>query len=94
MPMDAPVVSKVLAVVRLAALAALGLVVLTAGRNSSLLLQGAAFGLAGVATLVVSPVSRGHYFVFWLPAVVFVPLWFGSSGGRERLSRWRQSPQC
>jgi hypothetical protein len=83
MPMDAPIVSHILSVVRFAALAALGAVIVAAGRGGHPLLHGVAFGLAGVATLVVSPVSRGHYFVFWLPAVVFVPLWFRQIG-RQR----------
>jgi hypothetical protein len=35
----------------------------------------AGFGLACVAMLVLSPVARGHYFMLWTPAVLFVPLW-------------------
>ncbi|MSR57152.1 MAG: DUF2029 domain-containing protein [Planctomycetaceae bacterium] len=87
MPMDAPMVSQVLRALRLAALLGLGAVVVIAGRSSQPLLHGVAFGLAGVATLVVSPVSRGHYFVFWLPAVVFVPLWLHQIG-RARAALW------
>jgi hypothetical protein len=80
MPMDAPAVSQVLTAIRIAAVMVLAVVVVSAGRSADPLLQGAAFGMAGVATLVVSPVSRGHYFVLWLPAVVFVPLWFRTIG--------------
>lgn len=84
MPMDAPIVGRLLTTARLAALAALTLVIVVAGRSRELLLISAAFGLACVATLVVSPVSRGHYFVFWLPSVVFVPLWFLRIGDRQK----------
>jgi hypothetical protein len=37
----------------------------------------ALFGLACTATLLVSPISWGHHYVVWLPALVFVPyqLW-------------------
>lgn len=87
MPMDAPIVTHVLRLVRLAALAGLAVVIFIAGRSGRPLLQAAAFGLAGVATLVVSPVSRGHYYVFWLPAVVFVPLWLNRCG-RPRAALW------
>jgi hypothetical protein len=80
MPMDAPIVSRILTVVRLAALLALGAVIIAAGRGNQPVLQGIVLGLAGVATLVVSPVSRGHYYVFWAPAVVFVPFWLRQIG--------------
>lgn len=35
----------------------------------------ALFGLACTATLLVSPISWGHHYVVWLPALVFVPCW-------------------
>jgi hypothetical protein len=84
MPMDAAIVSHALTATRIAALVALGGVIVLAGRSTQPLLAGVAFGLAGVATLIVSPVSRGHYFVFWLPAVMFVPLWFRQMGHPRR----------
>lgn len=75
MPMDAPLVSQVLLVARcLAILALLGTCV-RAGCSNDPVLWGVAFGLACVATFIVSPVARGHYFVLFLPAVLFVPLW-------------------
>ena len=80
MPMDAPLVSQILLVVRGLALLALLGVAIRAGRSSDPLLSGAALGLACVATLVVSPVARGHYFVLFLPAVLFVPLWLIQTG--------------
>src|SRR5262249_59736168 len=75
-PMDAPVVARILSATKVAALGALLVIVVVAGCGRDPSMQGAAFGLACVATLVVSPVSRGHYFVFWVPAVAFVPLRF------------------
>ncbi|MFQ5482364.1 MAG: glycosyltransferase family 87 protein [Nitrospinaceae bacterium] len=36
--------------------------------------QAAVFGLACVAALLFSPVARGHYFMFLIPAWLFVPL--------------------
>jgi hypothetical protein len=32
---------------------------------------------------VISPVSRNHYFVLLLPAVLFVPLWLNQRGRRR-----------
>lgn len=74
MPMEAPLAKHAVNCIRVLALTALAIVVVVAAQRRDPLLPGAAFGLALVATLVVSPVSRGHYFVFWAPAVVFVPL--------------------
>lgn len=36
----------------------------------------ALFGLACTASLILSPMSRGHYFVLLLPASLWVPLWW------------------
>ncbi len=75
MPMDSTLASQMVLGGRALALLALGVVILFAAARRDLLMVASAFGLACVATLVVSPVSRGHYFVFWVPAVVSVPLW-------------------
>jgi hypothetical protein len=80
MPMDAPLVSQILLAVRCLSLLALLGVAVRSGRSGDPLLWGAAFGLACVATFIVSPVARGHYFVLFLPAVLFVPLWLLQSG--------------
>lgn len=45
--------------------------------------QAAAFGLACVAALMVSPLSRGHYFMFLIPAWLFVPLALMEKGRYE-----------
>ncbi|MFN0056335.1 MAG: glycosyltransferase 87 family protein [Planctomycetales bacterium] len=87
MPMDAPLVGHILTIVRIAALLALGGVIFIAGRTGAPGLAELAFGLAGVAALVVSPVSRGHYYVFWLPAVVLLPRWLIIQG-HPRRARW------
>ncbi len=83
MPMDAPLVSQTLLAVRGLALLALLGVCVRAGRSADPLLWGAALGLACVATFVVSPVARGHYYVLFLPAVLFVPLLL-HKGGKHR----------
>jgi hypothetical protein len=70
------------------ALVDIGLKAVTAGLVGLLLVAGwrvagqddvsglvALFGLACAATLVVSPISWGHHYVVWLPALVFVPYW-------------------
>jgi hypothetical protein len=38
------------------------------------------FGLASLGILLVSPLSWGHYYVFALPAGLFVPLWLRRHG--------------
>ena len=38
------------------------------------------FGMACVAALMVSPMSRGQYFFLPLPALLFVPVWFFRRG--------------
>ena len=85
--MDAPLVSQILLAVRGLALVALLGVALRAGRSRDPLLWGVALGLACVATLVVSPVARGHYYVLFLPAVLFVPLWLLECGQRRQALR-------
>ncbi|MBI3863987.1 MAG: DUF2029 domain-containing protein [Planctomycetia bacterium] len=85
MPMDAPPASNLLLGGRCLALVVLLLVAIRAGRSGDPLLWGVALGLSSVATLVVSPVARGHYFVLFLPASLFVPLWF-LQRGRHRVA--------
>lgn len=87
MPMDAPLVSNLLLVVRCLALVMLLCVAVRAGLSANPLLGAVALGLSSVATLVVSPVARGHYFVLFLPAAVFVPLWFLHRSQRSRAFR-------
>lgn len=81
MPMDHPLVHHLLLAARALAALLLVVAVVLLGRQGDRLSLGFALGLACVATLVVSPVARGHYFLLWLPAVLFGGLWVG-----ERIS--------
>src|SRR5207302_406633 len=45
------------------------------------------FSLACVATLVIAPIARGHYFVLLLPGTMFVPVWLLREG-RARWALW------
>jgi hypothetical protein len=45
------------------------------GRQNHALDQATAFGLACCATLLVSPLSWGHYYMVQLPAALLGPLW-------------------
>lgn len=75
MPMDRPLVHNLLLAARgVAALVLLAAVVVLGYRGDHLSL-GFALGLACVATFIVSPVARGHYFLLFLPAVLYGGLW-------------------
>jgi hypothetical protein len=50
-------------------------VALIVRRSSDYLDQATGFGLACCATLLVSPLSWGHYFMVQLPAALCVPVW-------------------
>ncbi|HEV3004493.1 MAG TPA: glycosyltransferase 87 family protein [Pirellulales bacterium] len=73
--MDVPVVRQALGAVRLSIMALLLVYGVRMGGRGDRLGQSAGFGLACVATLVVSPVARGHYFMLWLPGVIAAPIW-------------------
>jgi hypothetical protein len=49
--------------------------------------QAVGFSLAYLATLVVCQIARGHYFVIWLPAVMFTSAWLARQG-RPRSAAW------
>jgi hypothetical protein len=61
----------------LIALAAVSAIV---GRRANSLDGFTAFGLGCVATLLVSPLSWGHYFMAELPALLCVPVWLARRG--------------
>jgi len=44
----------------------------------------AAFGMACMAMLIVSPIARGHYFMLEWPAVLFVSLWLWKHRGSRK----------
>jgi len=75
MIMDSPAAEKILLGLRLAILAALGVVGIRLGLRGDALSLATAFGLACVTMLVVSPVSRAHYFMLFAPAILYLPLW-------------------
>jgi hypothetical protein len=56
-------------------LALLMVVGLARGPQGDLLGQAATYGLACLAPILISPVAWSHYFVLWLPSVLFVPPW-------------------
>jgi hypothetical protein len=66
--------------------AAAGAVALVLGRRRTILDQATTFGLACTASLLVSPLSWGHYYMAQVPAVACVPLWFWHRG-RPGLAR-------
>jgi hypothetical protein len=61
----------------LALLTAIGLVL---GSRDDHLDQATAFGLACGVTLLVSPLSWGHYFMAQLPALLCIPVWLSRRG--------------
>ena len=72
--------AKVMLIVRLAASVLVLCLGYVLGRRENRLAQVAGFGLAAAATLVVSPISRVHYFMLLLPAIVYLPLWLIEQG--------------
>ncbi len=78
--MDAPLADRVLAGLRLAIVVLAGWLTWQAGVRRDRLSLAAAFGLCSVATLVVAPIARAHYFVLLVPAIPLVPLWFARAG--------------
>ncbi len=75
LPMDHPAVNLVLLGLRALALAALAAVALRAAVCRDRLALLAAYGLSIVATFLVSPVARGHYYLLWIPGCLFLSLW-------------------
>ena len=61
-------------------LAALLAVATVVGRRGNSLDGFTAFGLACCATLLVSPLAWGHYFMAQLPALLCVPIWLARRG--------------
>lgn len=75
LPMDHPVAEYVLLGLKGLVLAALAAVSLRAALCKDRLALLAAYGLAIVATFLVSPVARGHYYLLWTPGCLFLALW-------------------
>ncbi len=53
---------------------------LAVGLRGDVLAQAATYGLACLATVLVSPVAWSHYYVLWLPSVLLVPPWLIRQG--------------
>ena len=80
--MSSPAATKMILALRI--LLGLLLIPLAWKRSCSPLDRLAAFGLACAATLIVSPIARGHYFMLELPAVLFVSLWVWKYKGSSK----------
>ncbi|MDZ4817867.1 MAG: glycosyltransferase family 87 protein [Planctomycetota bacterium] len=93
MPMETAAVDWTL---RLVMLGLIGML-LTAGwqaaKRRDLLGLIALYGLAGVGSLIVSPISWGHHYVLMLPAVLFVPLWCWQQNQQSR-AKWLAVTAC
>ena len=92
MPMDHWLVDPALLVARAAAGLLLLAAVIGLGRRGDALSLGYAWGLACVATLVVSPVARGHYFILYLPAMLFGGSWMLSHQTQKRAAAMNLTP--
>ncbi len=75
MIMDSPPAEWILLGLRLAVLAALGFVGIRLGLHGDTLSLATAFSLGCIAMLVVSPIARVHYFMLFVPAILYLPLW-------------------
>jgi hypothetical protein len=86
-PMDVPIVGLLLLAVR----GGVGCLLLAVGyrtaRADDPLGQAVGFSLAYIATLIVCQIARGHYFVIWLPTVMFTSTWLLRQS-RPRLAAW------
>jgi hypothetical protein len=82
--MDAPLVNGLLLAARVAAGCLLLAVGYRTARSRDALQLAAAFGLACVSTLILSPIARGHYYVLLFPATMFVSAWLV----RQRRPGW------
>jgi hypothetical protein len=92
MPMDAPIAEQLVRGARLLMAGALLVVVVAlgaSGRRSDVFLV---LGLGCVGTLVISPVSRGHYFVLLAPLVLALPAWLAERGRVDRGGVWAWIP--
>ncbi len=92
MPMDRPVVHTLLWAARGVAGLMLLAAVIGLGRCGDRVSLGFALGLGCVATFVVSPVARGHYFLLYVPAVLFGGLWLRQRWSEKSVLRFAAIP--
>ena len=91
--MDNNAVSGVMLLVRAALLVLMFVVGWRGVRSGDRLTIVLAAALACLATLVISPLSWGHYYVIWLPAAVLCPTWLWLHG-RSRLAAGMAITAC
>ena len=96
MPMDSAAANHAVLLVRLICLGWLGLAVLKLGWRGDPLSIITVYALACAATLVVSPVSRGHYFVLLGPICLAVPALLRAEGWHRRANwiSWTPAVLC
>jgi hypothetical protein len=92
MPMDRPIVHQLLVALRGVAGLMLLAAVIALGRRGDGVSLGFALGLGCVATFVASPVARGHYFLLFVPAVLFGGLWMRARGSGKAAIRFAAIP--
>lgn len=80
MPTENPATQACLIFARVLLLAAVLMAAWRLGSAGTGLDLAAAFAVGCVAMLVISPIARGHYFMLYAPAVIFVPLWLQLHG--------------
>jgi hypothetical protein len=85
MPMDNPWATASLHLTQLGLLALLFAAGYQAARQNNAWGMAAFFALSCLLIAAISPVFRGHYYVFWLPAAWIVPL-YNYEQGRPRLA--------
>ena len=84
MPMDDPRAQWIIDAIRVVSGITLIAAVIALGLRGDQVSLGFALGLGAVGTFIVSPVARAHYFVLYLPAVLYGGLWL-----RQRMSERR-----
>lgn len=78
MAMDAPWVPVLTNAVRLSVVCLMFAMAIVFGWKGDQLGMAATLGLSSAACLIVSPMSRGHYFMMLLPAVLLTACWINS----------------
>jgi hypothetical protein len=78
--MDSTSMRELLLSVRAGELLLLAVLALGMGLNGAPAARVAGFALACIATLIVAPIARAHYYTLMYPAVLFPALWLASLG--------------
>jgi hypothetical protein len=75
LPMDAPLFTRLLLFVRVAFVCLFVAVAFRIDHARDPLGQTVGFCLACILTLIIFQIARGHYFVVWLPTILFTAQW-------------------